>query len=240
MSFQRPYTPWKKWQMLWSLQQQKRWKSNRLLRNPTSLRLVPDLSHHNLPPNLPHRVYGQRLDHLLELWNPVKKINNSCKMLCWYYEICSCVYHSYLTLSQTTNFGLCQTERLCRRQFHIWWKWQTVLQRGRKLWEKLKLLLTSNFFPSYSVFKRLVLQTRKNHGLFGKGLTLYLTTKFWTDLNWKHLQMTNYAIEKLKFILGWVENIVEKGENAGFQHFLLFPQCFQKASFLGLSKVRIV
>ena len=24
-----------------------------------------------------------------------------------------------------------------------------------------------------------------------------------------------------------VENVVEKGENAGHQHFLLFPQCFQ-------------
>ena len=28
-----------------------------------------------------------------------------------------------------------------------------------------------------------------------------------------------------------VENIVGKGENAGYWHFLLFPQCFQKASF---------
>ena len=27
-----------------------------------------------------------------------------------------------------------------------------------------------------------------------------------------------------------VENIVGKGENAGYQHFLLFPQCFQKYS----------
>ena len=27
-----------------------------------------------------------------------------------------------------------------------------------------------------------------------------------------------------------VENIVGKGENAGNKHFLLFPQCFQKAS----------
>ena len=27
-----------------------------------------------------------------------------------------------------------------------------------------------------------------------------------------------------------IENIVGKGENAGYQHFLLFPQCFQKAS----------
>ena len=28
-----------------------------------------------------------------------------------------------------------------------------------------------------------------------------------------------------------VENIVGKGENAGDQHFLLFPQYFQKVSF---------
>ena len=37
--------------------------------------------------------------------------------------------------------------------------------------------------------------------------------------------------EKLKFVFGIVENIVGKGENAGDQHFLLFPQCFQKAFF---------
>ena len=38
----------------------------------------------------------------------------------------------------------------------------------------------------------------------------------------------------------WVENIVGKGENAGYQHFLLFQQCFQKASPLGSLKVGIV
>ena len=37
-----------------------------------------------------------------------------------------------------------------------------------------------------------------------------------------------------------VENIVGKEENAGFQHFLLFPQCFQKASFSGSLKLKIV
>ena len=37
-----------------------------------------------------------------------------------------------LTLSQTTNFKLSQTERVCRRQFHIQWKWKEVLQTGRK------------------------------------------------------------------------------------------------------------
>ena len=33
-----------------------------------------------------------------------------------------------------------------------------------------------------------------------------------------------------------VENIVGKGENAGYQHFPFFPQCFQKVSFLGVVK----
>ena len=37
-----------------------------------------------------------------------------------------------------------------------------------------------------------------------------------------------------------VENSVGKGENAGYQHFLLFPQCFPKPSSLGLLKIEIV
>ena len=45
---------------------------------------------------------------------------------------------------------------------------------------------------------------------------------------------------KLKFSLGRVENIVGNGENAGYQHFLLFPQCFQKASYTGSLKVGIM
>ena len=36
------------------------------------------------------------------------------------------------------------------------------------------------------------------------------------------------------------ENIVKKGQNTGYQHFLLFPQCFQKASSKGSLKVRNV
>ena len=35
------------------------------------------------------------------------------------------------------------------------------------------------------------------------------------------------ATKKLKFVLGMVENILGKGENAGYKHFLLFPKCFQ-------------
>ena len=42
----------------------------------------------------------------------------------------------------------------------------------KTLWEKEKLLVTSNFSFSHSAFKRHVLQTRKNQGLFGKGLNV--------------------------------------------------------------------
>ena len=45
---------------------------------------------------------------------------------------------------------------------------------------------------------------------------------------------------KLKSGLGRVENIVGKGENAGYQHFLLFPQCFYKDSFTESKKVMTV
>ena len=38
-------------------------------------------------------------------------------------------------------------------------------------WEKEKLLVMSNFSFSHSVFKRHIPETRKNQGLFGKGLS---------------------------------------------------------------------
>ena len=53
-------------------------------------------------------------------------------------------------------------------------------------------------------------------------------------LNWSKLKTFAAdklnANEKLKFVLGWVENILGKGKNA----------CFQMASFLGSLKVGIV
>ena len=51
------------------------------------------------------------------------------------------------------------------------------------------------------------------------------------------------VIKKLKFVLGRVENIVGKGEHAGYQHFLLFPQCFpffSKAFFSRGDKYRVM
>ena len=46
--------------------------------------------------------------------------------------------------------------------------------------------------------------------------------------------------EKLKFVSERIENILGKGENAGYQHFLLFPKCLQKSSSSGLLKVGTV
>ena len=78
------------------------------------------------------------------------------------------IFHFDCTLThyQTTNFRLIQTERVCRRQFQIWRKWQKVIQMGRKHWGK--------------------------------------------------------------------------GEIAHYEQFLLFPLCFQKTCFSGVSKGVIV
>ena len=46
--------------------------------------------------------------------------------------------------------------------------------------------------------------------------------------------------ENIKFVLGKVENIVGKGENAGNQHFLLFRLCFQQAFFSQSLKIGTV
>ena len=43
----------------------------------------------------------------------------------------------------------------------------------KTLWEKENLLATSNLSFSHTVFKRLLMQTRKNLGLFGKGLSSF-------------------------------------------------------------------
>ena len=67
--------------------------------------------------------------------------------------------------------------------------------------------------------------------------------------NDKILNMTKlkaFADEKSKLakmmisLFDRLENTVGKGENAGYQHFLFFPQCFPKLSSFGLLKVGIV
>ena len=52
--------------------------------------------------------------------------------------------------------------------------------------------------------------------------------------------MTNIAKNDDLYISDMVENIVGKEENAANRHFLLFPKCFQKLSFLEVLTVWIV
>ena len=43
----------------------------------------------------------------------------------------------------------------------------------------------------------------------------------------------SYVAQMMIDVFDRFENIAGKGENAGFQHFLLFPQCFLELSFPG-------
>ena len=73
-------------------------------------------------------------------------------------------FNMILTLSQTTNFTLFQTERVCRQRFK-------VDGNCRKFSKQIENTVGKGEIARYSVFKRPVLHTRKNQGLFGKGLT---------------------------------------------------------------------
>ena len=50
----------------------------------------------------------------------------------------------------------------------------------------------------------------------------------------------SYVAKMMISVSSCVEDIVEKGKNAGYQHFLLLPQCFQKVSPIESLKIGIV
>ena len=81
---------------------------------------------------------------------------------------------AFLTLSQTTNFRLFQTDKSLQTTISNLLKMvesspkRKKKKRRKLLWEKKKLLVTSNFFFSHSIIKRIVLKTRKNKSLFAK------------------------------------------------------------------------
>ena len=85
----------------------------------------------------------------------------------------------------------------------------------KTLWEKEKLLVTSNFSFSHSVFKSLVMQTRKNQGLFGKGLKAVISVKdtmSWVDKSFREIPLlhSSQLIHCLLFTkLYWNSRILE-------------------------------
>ena len=66
-----------------------------------------------------------------------------------------------------------------------------------------------------------------------QSFNFFTNDKIWTGRNWKHFADDNSNGAKMMISLfNRVENTAGKGENAGFQHFLLFPQCFPMPSSL--------
>ena len=84
------------------------------------------------------------------------------------------------------------------------------------------MFITSNFSFSHSVLY--LFKSLPNHKILDQ-------SKF------KELAEDKInATKKFELGLRMVENILGKGENAGNQHFLLFPKCFQKAFFFRVVK----
>ena len=88
--------------------------------------------------------------------------------------------------------------------------------------------------PKFVVWERAKITFTKITGLcsylkrvFQSDACLYRTT----DSDWSKLKAYADKLNVAKlitFVPERVENIVRKGKNAGYQHFLLCPQCFQK------------
>ena len=57
--------------------------------------------------------------------NEVKVYREKEKNNCW-----SAAFFPFSAIC--LNSRLFQTDRVCRRRFQIWWKWQVVLRKGRK------------------------------------------------------------------------------------------------------------
>ena len=105
------------------------------------------------------------------------------------------IWHLFFILThyQTTNFRLFQTERVCRR------KWKKVIQKMAKLWvektlwEKEKLLVTSNFSFSHSVFEKIISKGHQKLSLCGNGLNAFQNVckivSIWTSVTFCGLVM---------------------------------------------------
>ena len=80
-----------------------------------------------------------------------------------------------LTLSETTDFRLFQIQGVCSWQFQIWWKWQKVLQKGRKHSGKRRNYSLRAISPFPMVFsKDLPCRRVKTRACLGKGWKYFL------------------------------------------------------------------
>ena len=77
----------------------------------------------------------------------------------------------------------------------------------------------------------------KTRACFGKGYKQQVLN----SSKWKQSADDNFKVdENIRKFSKWVENTVGKGEIAHYEQFLLFPQCFLKTCYPGVSKGVIV
>ena len=121
-----------------------------------------------------------------------------------------------------------------------------------------KMLLSSTFSFSHDVFIKPSLLGPSEYCVVKSQVTITLQNFRFVQIEFCCLQMlsiwTNPKFVKLKVfadnkinvthmmisLLDRVENTAGKGENAGYQHSLLFPHCFQKLPSSGSLKVVIL
>ena len=145
-----------------------------------------------------------------------------------------------LTHNQTTNFGLFKTERVCRRQFQIWRKWwKKIIQSGRKTRGKRRncSLRAIYPFPTVFFFKKYCFPGASKGVIVWEWVNPLHHMPFFGSSNSaaNKSMMSKIRINGVQ-LSDRVENIVGKGENARYEQFLLFPQCFQKLSIVDASK----
>ena len=140
---------------------------------------------------------------------------------------------SKVSLSQTANFRRFQTEKVCRRQFQIWRKWQKVTQMGRKLCVKRRNCSLRAISPFHTVIsKGLFPRGIKTCHCVGMGYSLQLlgATLFKCDKPWipDSISLTFAQISPCFYV-----SVVQvfrkhsgKQEIAQKEQFLHFPQCF--------------
>ena len=142
---------------------------------------------------------------------------------------------------------------------------QIPLSFSKKLWEKEKMLATSIFSFLLNVFYSF---KDKSHNLFHVWFVICWNFEFGSPKIWSFpkdkpgfnplgnvyfldwIKFKAIADDKLiiaKIMIPYfdrVDNILGKGEYAGYQHFLLFPHCFQMTFFtgkkLGLSSEELI
>ena len=85
-----------------------------------------------------------------------------------------------LTHYQMTNFRFFQTKRVCRRQFHIWRKWQKAIQTGGKHCGKRRNCSLRAISPLPIVFsKGLFTRGFKRCCCVGLGYDISVLTQTW-------------------------------------------------------------